>query len=157
MWITSGRGNAIAGSCFNRYMVECEYTNMGCFVSHLHRFNRYMVECEFVTQNEEKGEPWRFNRYMVECEYTSGVHKSVDSFVLIDTWWNVNSCYSFQNQKDHTVLIDTWWNVNKFFLHLSEFGLPSFNRYMVECEWWKDYNKNRYRCRFNRYMVECES
>ena len=74
-----------------------------------------------------------FNRYMVECESRSMWRKPLGLNVLIDTWWNVNTC----PRSTYNMQI-------------------SFNRYMVECEstckrkrwWWKK--------RFNRYMVECE-
>ena len=49
---------------------------------------------------------------MVECEYNTNEIDKNENVVLIDTWWNVNSYYNSQSQKDHT----------------------GFNRYMVECE-----------------------
>ncbi|SCI30874.1 Uncharacterised protein [uncultured Coprococcus sp.] len=33
-------------TCFNRYMVECEYRKNQQTIYHFYRFNRYMVECE---------------------------------------------------------------------------------------------------------------
>ena len=39
------------------------------------------------------------------------------------------------------VLIDTWWNVNDFFTDEIE-NLLSFNRYMVECEYYILYDVN---------------
>ena len=53
--------------------------------------------------------------------------------VLIDTWWNVNSTWEWEENGGCLVLIDTWWNVNyiSFQLYLPRIG---FNRYMVECE-----------------------
>ena len=32
-----------------------------------------------------------FNRYMVECEFYSYEGSGRQVYVLIDTWWNVNS------------------------------------------------------------------
>ena len=56
------------------------------------------------------------------------------SWVLIDTWWNVNAHYQGKNECIDVVLIDTWWNVNARkrigFLYIE----GGFNRYMVECE-----------------------
>ena len=34
------------------------------------------------------------------------------SYVLIDTWWNVNISRISPTGKATKVLIDTWWNVN---------------------------------------------
>ena len=36
--------------------------------------------------------------------------------------------------KEVTVLIDTWWNVNYYFNGFVSCMCLSFNRYMVECE-----------------------
>ena len=36
-----------------------------------------------------------FNRYMVECEYIARLCFFKSICVLIDTWWNVNSCSSY--------------------------------------------------------------
>ena len=77
-----------------------------------------------------------------------------------------------------SVLIDTWWNVNLSRPPIMILVVPSFNRYMVECEfnpanprilpfcvlidtWWNvnlDISIFEEKCntRFNRYMVECE-
>ena len=85
-------------------------------------------------------------------------------FVLIDTWWNVNtnvwfppphvSCfnrymveckyYHSPEQPLHLiVLIDTWWNVNSKEYWSITIG-TSFNRYMVECKfarlWWSRFS-----------------
>ena len=49
---------------------------------------------------------------MVECEFTVGGYVSSTFFVLIDTWWNVNSTSVFSEKVVAMVLIDTWWNVN---------------------------------------------
>ncbi len=32
-----------------------------------------------------------FNRYMVECEFVEFTNITRSRYVLIDTWWNVNS------------------------------------------------------------------
>ena len=99
------------------------------------------------------------------------------AFVLIDTWWNVNShtpvplplllCFNrymveceFLIQAGSVaamkVLIDTWWNVNHNIINDQAQGYQHFNRYMVECECiWCGY-KLIIAIRFNRYMVECE-
>ena len=49
----------------------------------------------------------------------------IKGFVLIDTWWNVNKILAIKSHKILTVLIDTWWNVNsctvKTVLTLSSF------------------------------------
>ena len=39
-------GSSVVGSCFNRYMVECEYSLPLIECCYLECFNRYMVECE---------------------------------------------------------------------------------------------------------------
>ncbi len=36
----------------------------------------------------------------------------MNSYVLIDTWWNVNLRKRKENGIRIDVLIDTWWNVN---------------------------------------------
>ena len=41
------------------------------------------------------------------------------------------------------VLIDTWWNVNKFIYTVQAASDLSFNRYMVECEFYLcNYSQN---------------
>ena len=54
--------------------------------------------------------------------------------VLIDTWWNVNFSVTFVHFPDASVLIDTWWNVNELVIEHHNLDEDSFNRYMVECE-----------------------
>ena len=55
------------------------------------------------------------------------------------------------------VLIDTWWNVNSKCFASYSGGSDGFNRYMVECEFrtYLKVGKKKYYS-FNRYMVECE-
>ena len=38
---------------------------------------------------------------------------------------------------DPEVLIDTWWNVNLFFVSSVPLLASGFNRYMVECKYFK--------------------
>ena len=54
------------------------------------------------------------------------------------------------------VLIDTWWNVNRIEFVQNLVCNSSFNRYMVECEYYLLDCFAFYYQRFNRYMVECE-
>ncbi len=54
--------------------------------------------------------------------------------VLIDTWWNVNQLASITGTGWAVVLIDTWWNVNEYCMYILFKIMDSFNRYMVECE-----------------------
>ena len=54
-------------------------------------FNRYMVECEFFPANFVYMPFRRFNRYMVECESKEQIQLASIGYVLIDTWWNVNT------------------------------------------------------------------
>ena len=49
---------------------------------------------------------------MVECESLYVFVRSSLSFVLIDTWWNVNPDRHAILKGTGFVLIDTWWNVN---------------------------------------------
>ena len=37
--------------------------------------------------------------------------------VLIDTWWNVNITYGSHRYLVSVVLIDTWWNVNHYVIN----------------------------------------
>mgnify|MGYP001652283806 CR=1 FL=1 len=53
-------------------------------------FNRYMVECEFVSDKKGLQVTIGFNRYMVECESKNNQTETNAIEVLIDTWWNVN-------------------------------------------------------------------
>ena len=53
--------------------------------------------------------------------------------VLIDTWWNVNLVEKIGKVVTDIVLIDTWWNVNEELEWFVD-TVISFNRYMVECE-----------------------
>ena len=76
--------------------------------------------------------------------------------VLIDTWWNVNEPPALPPVFIFLVLIDTWWNVNYYYIYRTFERRSSFNRYMVECEFCKAYNKTSSVPGFNRYMVECE-
>ena len=70
---------------------------------------------------------------MVECEFHLNGLWQVPATVLIDTWWNVNDEYTAKHGKPEAVLIDTWWNVNVV-INPRRTEPPSFNRYMVECE-----------------------
>ena len=54
------------------------------------RFNRYMVECEYTEVRNAGIECQSFNRYMVECELIFIDVVYLFYIVLIDTWWNVN-------------------------------------------------------------------
>ena len=107
----------------------CHFFKYSCF-------NRYMVECEFGKQRWKYMLWKRFNRYMVECESLS-VLKSAQTVtaVLIDTWWNVNMEHYNEYIFQYQVLIDTWWNVNVCIGMIQSYGSNCFNRYMVECEW----------------------
>ena len=49
---------------------------------------------------------------MVECEFYQKQLCQDHIFVLIDTWWNVNTERPDINIFHAVVLIDTWWNVN---------------------------------------------
>ena len=75
---------------FNRYMVECEYSEKVKNLIWSHGFNRYMVECEFCFKYGTDSAGPCFNRYMVECELFTMSNLNMYFFVLIDTWWNVN-------------------------------------------------------------------
>ena len=57
-------------------------------------FNRYMVECELFTRCRKVIQYLGFNRYMVECEFGIYCLDLRIRYVLIDTWWNVNTFYS---------------------------------------------------------------
>ena len=46
------------------------------------------------------------------------VVKCFSIFVLIDTWWNVNTNKLGAGVEEVSVLIDTWWNVNVFILYI---------------------------------------
>ena len=61
---------------------------------------------------------YRFNRYMVECESSTAMLSEFVNFVLIDTWWNVNTNKLGAGVEEVSVLIDTWWNVNVFILYI---------------------------------------
>ena len=81
---------------------------------------------------------------MVECECKQNHGISIFFRVLIDTWWNVNSWQRMCDVVAATVLIDTWWNVNFLYFPLILPTYYSFNRYMVECEFWnsRDFKTN---------------
>ena len=66
----------------------------------------------------------------------------VKTFVLIDTWWNVNAGVWTIGYGHTGVLIDTWWNVNKNSRIAISNENKRFNRYMVECE--LTYNLDNY-------------
>ena len=46
-------------------------------------------------------------------------HDYLATFVLIDTWWNVNVNGKGCTREFEIVLIDTWWNVNdwRYMIH----------------------------------------
>ena len=77
-------------SCFNRYMVECEFKRVFTKANRWNGFNRYMVECESILTAQQLSEILCFNRYMVECECRRLSYVDLNWHVLIDTWWNVN-------------------------------------------------------------------
>ena len=61
------------------------------YLSFDNSFNRYMVECESIYRVCCVGIARSFNRYMVECESNTVDNTPFIMFVLIDTWWNVNT------------------------------------------------------------------
>ena len=71
---------------------------------------------------------------MVECELRTDGCNIIANWVLIDTWWNVNSDKNILTNIFIIVLIDTWWNVNMNKLCNYSLDGAGFNRYMVECE-----------------------
>ena len=73
---------------------------------------------------------WNVNDYLLDCF-------AFYYQVLIDTWWNVNFQALFLHASSRIVLIDTWWNVNILSAKLC-WVRSSFNRYMVECEFFVD-------------------
>ena len=93
-------------------MVECEFYISGFEFRCTYCFNRYMVECEYSCFFIYSADIVSFNRYMVECEYKLGIGADAYSKVLIDTWWNVNLLDLRSLPESEMVLIDTWWNVN---------------------------------------------
>ncbi len=93
-------------------MVECEYKFQRKNGANEHSFNRYMVECELTEIVTSCFACSSFNRYMVECESGYVRRDFRNAMVLIDTWWNVNINFSGKMAQMSTVLIDTWWNVN---------------------------------------------
>ena len=119
-------------------------------------FNRYMVECESVCCKREIRQCYiLIDTWWNVNTFSSGSGSSAGA-VLIDTWWNVNSAHSFTFARHKCVLIDTWWNVNTF-----------TNTYKVTCNlvlidtWWNVNVLSKRRGlltyhSFNRYMVECE-
>ena len=119
------------------------------------RFNRYMVECEFSSVVNCIFCLNSFNRYMVECELRC-IHISPNVYyVLIDTWWNVNTVYIQDMYRDYRVLIDTWWNVNILVRRLR----PGGETVLIDTWWNVNYTSGENSIgwsRFNRYMVECE-
>ena len=84
------------------------------------------------------------------------VRSVASTSVLIDTWWNVNLSIVSSSSTTSLVLIDTWWNVNATGTDSNK-NLSGFNRYMVECEYGTYYAGVPALRGFNRYMVECES
>ena len=76
-------------------------------------------------------------------------------YVLIDTWWNVNSTITILTLAEnrfnrYMVECEFLWSCR----HNQR--IPGFNRYMVECEYlFADVDKS-INLSFNRYMVECE-
>ena len=60
-------------------------------------FNRYMVECEYSITFIFDFTPSSFNRYMVECESVHLLTEAKAAGVLIDTWWNVNLYSAFKD------------------------------------------------------------
>ena len=93
-----------------------------------------MVECELFFLSLFHAKQFSFNRYMVECECWKCNKSHNHEWVLIDTWWNVNTGESNVLTMRKCVLIDTWWNVNHIKMNLCTIRILCFNRYMVECE-----------------------
>ena len=59
-------------------------------------FNRYIVECKFTEKGVETAVEDRFNRYIVECKYSNNFWYCKVDKDLIDTQWNVNVFLIYQ-------------------------------------------------------------
>lgn len=56
-------------------MKDSEYGGEICMYSNINGtcFNRYMVECEFIEDEIDRSRDLCFNRYVVECELAQGL------------------------------------------------------------------------------------
>ena len=76
---------------FNRYIVECKYTNVALAAGTGVGFNRYIVECKYISFSGGEAQSKGFNRYIVECKQVLYLTARLMNLVLIDTQWNVNA------------------------------------------------------------------
>ena len=97
------------------------------------------------------------NRNIVECKAECGAPRPVeDSWVLIETLWNVKLSSPPRYSVIVLVLIETLWNVKNIANKSGHRGIPRINRNIVEC---KVYYVSVFRDpahSINRNIVECK-
>ena len=75
--------------------------------------NRNIVECKGILLDRKSVHNRCINRNIVECKDTRKLLFFLDTFVLIETLWNVKTHYRRSLQTVAVVLIETLWNVKK--------------------------------------------
>ena len=76
-------------------------------------FNRYMVECEYICSSGSMSSLEVLIDTWWNVNTITNTRSATEQMVLIDTWWNVNVKPLATVSLGLTVLIDTWWNVNR--------------------------------------------
>ena len=78
-------------------------------------------------------------------------------WVLIETYWNVNTLCARSVLPPLLVLIETYWNVNLTSLNTSTKSTAGLNRNILECKWVLQRNRQRRTdIRLNRNILECK-
>ena len=55
-------------------------------------FNLNLLECKYYWLNPRLYTAWSFNLNLLECKFGNKIKNNRPEFVLISTYWNVNSC-----------------------------------------------------------------
>ena len=77
---------------FNLNLLECKSSWYSDFVWKPESFNLNLLECKYYWLNPRLYTAWSFNLNLLECKFGNKIKNNRPEFVLISTYWNVNSC-----------------------------------------------------------------
>ena len=126
------------------------------YVSTFTRFNLNLLECKYCWHAVSRDWGEGFNLNLLECKFTSTFDTQFVWYVLISTYWNVNTSTFWRSKSTKLVLISTYWNVN-LSAATSMRASYSFNLNLLECKWLCWNFDDLYGCGFNLNLLECKS
>ena len=122
---------------------------------HVIRINRNILECKWKFRLDQVFQDLGINRNILECKLFFPPYMQGRSFVLIETYWNVNASAQSDLWSQSRVLIETYWNVNSN-VRTVQSAVPSINRNILECKFCIRMGKGTGRNRINRNILECK-